>query len=151
MSCSDDPGLSDIPVISDAQIVADTLAQSDASSSILITFKVEDGDGDIGPPENNNAPPNVFLLDKATGFLSESFRLPELSEQAAGKGVKADVTMTANFIRGDICCRYPNGTSGCIPSTAHPLDSIFYTLYLVDLAGHESNRVTVGPLYLRCD
>lgn len=151
IACSDDPNLSDTPVISEARVEADTLSQSDAASSFLIKFRVEDGDGDIGPPSNNNAPPNVFLIDEASGFQSESFRLPELSEQAAGKGVKADVTMQANFVRGDICCRYPDGSSGCFPSQMYPLDSIFYTIYLVDMAGNESNRQRIGPVYLRCD
>ena len=69
----------------------DTLKQGNfQQDSLIVVFKFEDGDGDIGrtdqEPENN-----VFFIDERTGTLDNTFGIPEIPQEGAGNGVEGEI------------------------------------------------------------
>lgn len=151
VSCTDAPDFSDTPEIDYLGVENNFLKQSSVVDTVLIRLSIMDAQGDLGERFVDDPEPTVYLIDERDNFQAATFKLPKIDKQGSGNGVEADVTLLYRIIRGDICCRYPDGTSGCVPSTAHPVDSIFYNLYVVDHAGHQSNEIRVGPVYLECD
>ena len=149
VSCTDAPDFDDVPELTYIGIQNDVLAQSTVEDTVVIQLSVTDANGDIG--ENDAGDPSIFMTDEKDGFELPPFTLPRLSEQGTGKGIRADINLLFIVKKGDICCRYPDGTGGCIESLRFPMDSLFYDMYLVDHAGNESNHVRVGPIYLLCD
>ena len=148
-SCTDAPNFNDVPALTFDGLIRDTLAQSTDIDTVYIKLTITDANGDIGETDNGQA--SVFLTDERDGFEQPPFILPRISQQGTGKGIKAEVTLLFRAVKGEFCCRYPDGTGGCFESTQFPLDSLFYDTYVVDHAGNESNHVRVGPIYLICD
>ena len=149
VSCTDAPDFDDTPSLTFNGIANATFAQSIDVDTAFINFTITDANGDIG--QNSSGEPTVFMTDERDGFELQPFTLPKISEQGTGKGITADVTLLFRVVKGDLCCRFPDGTGGCIESTEYPVDSLFYDMYVMDHAGHESNHVRVGPIYLLCD
>ncbi len=149
LACTDAPDFNDVPSLTFDGIINNTIAQSIVEDTVIIQLTVTDANGDIGGNTGNQ--PTVFMTDEADGFALPPFTLPALSEQGTGKGIQVEISLLFIVKKGDLCCRYPDGTGGCIESTQYPLDSIFYDMYVVDHAEHESNHVRVGPVYLICD
>ncbi len=95
-----------------------------------ITFSVEyrDGDGDLG--ENNPDITNLFVIDNRVG-ITEAFRVSQL----APDGANVPITGTLQVV---------------LPSTGITDNStsqtVNYTIYMVDRAGNESNRVTTQDI-----
>ena len=53
------------------------------------------------------------------------------------------------------CCLYPGGVFNACDQTEpavsqFPVDTLIYEIYIVDRAGHESNRVLTDPVFLQC-
>jgi len=151
IGCTDTPEFNDTPELTYDGIQNNFLAQSTARDTVFILFSLTDAQGDIGERFPNDPNPSVFLIDERDDFVASTFLLPKINKQGSGNGVRADVRLLYPIVRGDLCCRYPDGTGGCIPSTDFPVDSIFYSLHVVDHAGNESNRIRVGPVFLTCD
>ena len=149
VACTDAPDFDDVPELTYVGVINNQLAQSSVEDTVIIQLSVTDANGDIG--ENDAGDPSVFMTDERDGFALPPFTLPRLSEQGTGKGIRADINLLFIVKKGDICCRFPDGTGGCIESMRYPLDSLFYDMYLVDHARNESNHVRVGPIYLQCD
>ena len=145
--CTNAPDFNDVPELTYIGVQNNLLAQSTARDTVLIQVSITDAQGDIGGTDA----PAAVLIDEYDGFEAATFQLPQMAKQGSGNGIKADITLYHIVVRGGLCCRYPDSTGGCIPSTTYPLDSIFYSLHVVDQAGNESNRVRVGPVYLQCD
>ena len=148
-ACTDAPEFDDVPALTYNGILNNTFAQSIDTDTAFILFTITDANGDIG--QNSLGTPSMFFTDELDGFELQPFTLPKISDQGTGKGIEMDVTLFFRVIKGDVCCRYPDGSGGCVPSSQNPLDSLFYDVYVKDHAGHESNHVRVGPIYLVCD
>jgi hypothetical protein len=148
LACTDTPDFDVVPALTFDGVFNNTFAQSRAIDTAIIALTITDADGDIG--ESPLGLPTVFIVDEKDGF-TQTFRLPRISEQGTGKGIKAEAQILYIINKGGLCCRYPDGTGGCIPSTEYPIDSFFYDTYVIDHAGNESNHVRVGPIYLICD
>ena len=149
IACTDVPDFNVVPSLNFEGIDRNVLSQNGAKDSFYVRLMVTDADGDIG--ERENFLPTIFLIDMADGTQAFTFDVPRFDDRGGSNGIEAEIRLTAVVNRGDLCCRYPDGSSGCIPSEDFPVDSFFYETYLVDRAGNESNRVVVGPLYLTCD
>ena len=148
-ACADSTDFSDTPNLEFREVRENVVYQSLDKDTFFIDLYVEDANGDLGGDITD--PPNVFMIDQRDSSVSYTFQLPKIPDEGTGNGIAADITLLAIVIKGDQCCIYPDGTSPCTPSVVYPMDTIFFDTYLIDNAGHESNHVMVGPVYIRCD
>lgn len=113
--------------------------------SLFVTFRFEDGDGDLGrtdqEPDNN-----IFFIDERTGTLDNTFAIPTLPADGAGNGVEGQI----RILLFSTCCIYPDGSDPCVPNDQYPLDTVQYRIYIKDRAGHTSNEILTPPIILLC-
>ena len=86
--CLEAPNYPDEPYIEFLSLSKDTMDQGIfQQDSLIVRFRFEDGDGDIGrtdaDPENN-----IFFIDERTGTLDNTFGIPTIPEDGAGNGVE---------------------------------------------------------------
>lgn len=98
------------------------------SDSVYFELSYEDEDGDLG--ENDPAASNLFLTDERIP-LTYKFRISELTPN-----------QMELHIKGSLRLSLPNTVSvkGSGP------ESVQYSLYVVDRAGHKSNILTTNSL-----
>ena len=89
--CLEAPNYPDEPYIEFLSLSKDTMDQGIfQQDSLIVRFRFEDGDGDIGrtdaDPENN-----IFFIDERTGTLDNTFGIPTIPEDGAGNGVEGEV------------------------------------------------------------
>jgi hypothetical protein len=98
---------------------------------VTITIKYEDGDGDLG--ENDDNVKNCFVRDNRIG-ITYQYRIQQLAPTGSS------IPITGNL---DI------EIGGQILTDSSSQQSVTYTLYVVDRAGHKSNEVTTGAILIR--
>ncbi len=144
--CVESPNFPIEPKIEFISLSKDTLRQGIfQQDSLFVTFKFEDGDGDIGrtdqEPDNN-----VFFIDERTGTLDNTFGIPEIPQEGAGNGVEGQV----RILVFSTCCIYPDGSDPCTINDNYPTDSLRYRIYIKDRAGHTSNEILTPNIVLLC-
>jgi hypothetical protein len=98
------------------------------SDAVTITIKYEDGDGDLG--ENNANAKNCYVTDNRIG-ITYSYRI----QQLAPSNSSVPITGNLNIELG-----------GQVITDSSSQQSVNYTVYVVDRAGHQSNSVTTGAV-----
>src|SRR6187402_1851314 len=78
--CLEAPNFPDEPYIEFLSISKDSLQQGIfQEDSLMVTFRFEDGDGDLGrtdqEPDNN-----IFFIDERTGTLDNTFAIPTIPQ-----------------------------------------------------------------------
>ncbi len=132
------------PVITLEGISSDTMIQGNLNNDSLILFiGLTDGDGDIGSDDGGF---DVVVTDLRDNFIANRYRLPKVDPTGANNGISGDMQLTVFTT----CCVYPNGQPPCTPSTEFPVDEVQYEVYILDQAGHESNRITTPKITLIC-
>jgi hypothetical protein len=145
--CLKSPDFSDIPFIEFISISKDTLNQGIfQQDSLLVKFRFQDGDGDIGRT-NQQSTNNIFFIDERTGTLDNTFGIPEIPPEGAGNGVEGEV----RIVLFSTCCIYNDGSDPCTINAAMPYDTIRYRIYITDQANHKSNEILTDPIILRCN
>jgi len=144
--CIESPNFPIEPRIEFIGMTQDTLKQGNfQQDSLIVVFKFEDGDGDIGrtdqEPENN-----VFFIDERTGTLDNTFGIPEIPQEGAGNGVEGEI----RILLFSTCCIYPDGSDPCTINENFPVDSLRYRIYIKDRAGHVSNEIVTPTITLLC-
>lgn len=120
-SCNTGTGISEIPEISFESVVPNVVVEY--QDSLYFTISYRDGDGDLG--ENNTDENNLFLQD-SRNQVTYGFRIQQLAPDNAEIAIQGNINVTlpnAAIVNG--------GTS----------ESITYSIWVVDRAGNESNRV----------
>jgi hypothetical protein len=145
-SCLDSPNFPDEPYIEFLSISKDSMLQGVfQEDSLIVRFRFEDGDGDIG--RSDQAPNNnIFFIDERTGTIDNTFGIPAIPQEGAGNGVEGEV----RIVLYTTCCIYPDGSDPCIPNTQYPLDTVQYRIYITDQAEHKSNEILTRPIILWC-
>jgi hypothetical protein len=144
-ACIKAPEFSEVPKIDFVSLSKDTMLQGlNQEDSIIIVFHFEDGDGDIGRMTDTGLN-NVFLYDSRTGQLDNTFGIPFVPPQGSTNGIEGEVYIKVY----STCCIHPQGDP-CTPSAQFPFDEVAYEIYIMDRAGHESNRISTPPIYLNC-
>lgn len=145
-SCKDDNKISEIPSIQFIGINKNVMIQGDLNQdSVIITLEFEDGDGDLGYGSASTQK-DIFVIDKRTGLLSDQFKIPDIpnsNDQAISGSLSIRLYNT--------CCLFSNNIPPCSNPVQFPTDSITYEVYIVDRAGHESNRIESSKVYLLCN
>lgn len=145
--CNDKKVFSETPEIEFVGVNQDTFDQGRlANDSIYLTIRFRDGDGDIGF-ENNTA--NIFLEDSRDGFVN-TFSSPVIPLNTTTASLEGSIQVLVRTLLS-VCCKFTNGQDPCTPSSSQPLDSLYYTIHIMDRAGNQSNEVRSSTLYLRCN
>ncbi|WNJ19570.1 hypothetical protein [Pontibacter sp. G13] len=127
-SCDQGPVFSEIPAIEFIDIQPKEVRQW--QDSILVTFRFEDGDGDLG--EANDTSASIALIDsRVNDGISErdatqTFRLPNLVSDAKNPSIQGEITVRIPF------------TVIRPPALA---ETIRYEIRLWDQAGHAATPI----------
>ena len=127
-SCVNPPDYSPIPEI-EFDSISTTFARS-GQDSITFFIGFTDGDGDVG----SDVKPNLFFLDNRTGY-ADSFKIPNLTTEGNVKAITGTIA-------------YTRSSFSCIPGKL--FDTLYYTIYIEDRAGHRSNQVITPDIVLQC-
>ncbi len=98
---------------------------------VTITIHYKDGDGDLG--ENNDQVKNCFVTDNRIGITYE-YRIKQLAP--TGSSIPIDGNLNIDI-------------GGQVLTDSSSSQSVTYTLYIVDRAGHKSNSVTTAAIVIR--
>ncbi|MCX8112526.1 MAG: hypothetical protein N3E49_04930 [Bacteroidia bacterium] len=99
--------------------------------TIVITIRYKDGDGDLGGQTNGS--PDLFLID-----LRDSSRFPAGYDGILRYNMPRFYEGPPQSIQGSIEITVP-AVARLDPND--PSENIAFEIYLIDRAGHESNRV----------
>ncbi|MBS1780737.1 MAG: hypothetical protein JST70_15520 [Bacteroidetes bacterium] len=138
-ACKKQNSNSSTPFVYFESLTPNSVTASSPKDTVFISFKVVDGDGDLGndPTSGNH---DVYLIDTRVNQANPYF-FPSIPSdlQNAKDGITAHCTVkviAALFLqkRND---------------TAHLLaDTVVYKIYVKDRAGHNSDTITAPPIYL---
>ena len=121
-ACNTENEISEVPEISFISVAPNVVTEY--QDSLVFTISYRDGNGDLG--ENNTDNDNLFVQD-SRNQVTYGFRLQQLAPDNADIAIQGNLNVT-------------------LPNTAiingGQSESVAYTIWLVDRAGNESNRVT---------
>ncbi|MCS6903759.1 MAG: hypothetical protein RML72_02635 [Bacteroidia bacterium] len=109
-----------------------------------ITFRFEDGDGDLGT-NNFSGPPNIFITDNRPNLPYNNppiyyngklnFRLPRsLTPETRNQSIQGTITIAMPYIP--------------IINFFDEPDTTTFSIYIVDRSGNKSNTITTPPLVI---
>lgn len=131
-SCDDSPVFPAEPKVEYLDIFPREVQVGD---SVLITFRFQDGDGDLGT--NDGETTNLTLLDSREvegrvpdGFGVNPYTLPSLTPDAKNPSIQGEVTVKINSM-----VRLPDVARG------EP-DSVRYQIILIDRAGNQATPIS---------
>jgi hypothetical protein len=110
------------------------------SDTAYLYFEYTDGDGDLGKDPNSTSA--IFLMDSRDSTVRQ-YPFPIIEAEEAHD--------PAYGMSGDCLVNIQAATLIPRPDTLHMTkgDTVRFTTYIVDEAGHESNRFTTPNLYIR--
>ena len=121
-ACDKLTAVSDVPEISFESVVPNVVTAY--QDSLYFTISYRDGDGDLG--QNNTDDNNLFVQD-SRNQVTYGFRIQQLAPDNATIAIQGNLNVT-------------------LPNTAiingGASESVSYTIWVVDRAGNESNRVS---------
>lgn len=134
-ACTKNKG-SKIPSIGEVSVFPQTVRAGVPNDTVFISFKVADGDGDLGQAPSSGKY-DIYLRDKRTDSII-GYYFPEIPKEIAdGKdGVDGNCTVIINAAFLQLRPDHPE------------LDTLQYEIYITDKAGNESNRITTWDIYL---
>lgn len=101
------------------------------TDSVTVTIKYNDGDGDLG--ENTTGVKNCFVRDNRIGITYE-YRIRQLAPDDSAIPIEGTLNIEL-------------GGQGITDNSTQ--QSVSYTIYLKDRAGHQSNSVTTSAITIR--
>ena len=101
------------------------------SDSVTVTIKYNDGDGDLG--ENDASVKNCFVTDNRIG-ITYKYRIKQLAPDGANIPIEGNLNIEL-------------GGQGITDGSNQ--QSVSYTIYVVDRAGHQSNSITTSNITIR--
>ncbi|MBL7821180.1 MAG: hypothetical protein JNL65_11245 [Saprospiraceae bacterium] len=145
IACSGDDTESIVPKINFIALTKTKMTQGDFfEDSLRLILSFEDGDGDLGFPQNDNRY-DITLIDSRNNQIQDQYKLPPLpdSEGRAQKGQMSLLVYTS-------CCLFKDQIPPCSAPPQYPLDSLIYKIILRDRSGHTSDTVYSDKVYLKC-
>jgi hypothetical protein len=131
-SCIKPPDYGEVPVIEYKSISADTVNEN--TDSLIIVFSFTDGDGDVGPTDDQDSTINLFLIDSRDNSIKE-YQLPNITPGGNVKAISGEVTVKVESF-------------ACQPG--NEFDQMTYTIQIKDRAGHLSNTINTDPITIDC-
>ncbi len=124
--CAEDITFEATPQIELVSIGPSTLIELQDSIHIVVAY--EDGDGDLG--ENDPEAKNFFIRDERIDLTYE-FRIQELVPGGSEVPIRERLELTL-----------PN----TVITNGGNSQTVTYRIWVVDRAGHESNRISAGTI-----
>lgn len=144
-ACIIAPDYSIIPEINFEWINKNVIDQGRVrDDSLYIRIGFTDGDGDIGDEQNKA---NIFMQDDRDGMLV-TYSMPLIPQKGVANGVSGTITVLHTTLF-NVCCYYPNADPCSIPDKP-TTDTVTYSIYIEDRAGHKSNVITMQPIVINC-
>lgn len=125
-ACNTVDEISDIPEISFESVSPNVVTEY--QDSLYFTISYRDGDGDLG--QNNTDNNNLFIQDSRNQVVY-GFRIQQLAPDNADIAIQGNLNVTL-------------GNTAIVNGGAS--ESVSYTIWVVDRAGNESNRVTTSSV-----
>lgn len=118
------------------------------ADSIVLTFTYTDGDGDIGSMGSDSSSSLFFIDQRDNKTIVPAYRLPFIEPQGTGNGISGEISVRL----GQTCCIFiePGGIPRTCEDVPTAKDTVIYSVYIRDRAGHESNRILTPPITLIC-
>lgn len=136
VSCQRDPVV--FPVQPQIEFVSMSPKWVPEFGTLTITLRYKDGDGDLGGQPDGMS--DLFLLD-----LRDSSRFPQGYDGILRYNMPRFYEGSTQSIQGTIQISVP----GIARLDANsPAESVAFEIYLIDRAGHESNRVRTDTAYI---
>jgi hypothetical protein len=133
-ACINPPDYPTVPQIEFDSLTKTYVKGLPALDSITFYISFTDGDGDLGPV-NNDTTPNLLFKDSRTGFIN-GFQFPFITPEGNVKDISGTIAYT--FSPFD-----------CVPGKK--LDTFSYTISILDRAGNISNEVTTPDIISDCN
>ena len=141
-SCAKAPDLSPVPALTLKSVSKQKMkAGSVNQDSVILDIELTDGDGDIGYVEAGQRKPDLFIIDKRTDNLYDSYIIPTIPQQGINNGIIAQMKVKLYTQ----CCT----VNPCDPDPNQADEALPLALYLVDRAGNQSNLLEIS-LQLEC-
>ncbi|XZF12885.1 hypothetical protein ACTHGU_13950 [Chitinophagaceae bacterium MMS25-I14] len=129
-----------IPFITYEGMRSDSVKAGSSKDSVTITFHFTDGDADLGHSINDTSK-DIYVTDSRDTTQVLSFNFPSIdpSLENPDKGIEGDCTFSipAAFMQARDSVHQVTG------------DTLHYSIYIKDIAGHNSNRINTPDIYLR--
>ncbi|MBK8484342.1 MAG: hypothetical protein IPO86_09525 [Saprospiraceae bacterium] len=143
--CTKPENGSEIPKIELIGVSKTEMTQGDLNQdSLWLQFRFEDGDGDLGYGSGDSRK-DIRVIDGRTGNIQDEYKIPDLipSDKETQKGVLTILIFTS-------CCLFKDNIPPCSNPPQYPKDSLDFIINLIDKAGHISNDLHSGKIYLNC-
>lgn len=139
--CFNAPEYNDVPVIkfNSWRYNSFPVQMTDNSSdSLSLYFDFTDGDGDLG--DTTTGVNNIFIRDLKTD-ITDKYKMDIIPQN----GSVLDISGTVEVKVG------PNLLGRCLlPGITKPIDTTKYEVYIVDRAGHQSNKIITTEMLFEC-
>jgi hypothetical protein len=144
MSCYKTPTYPIVPHIDFAGYTVNQPYIIPDTGNLRITFT--DGDGDLGMLNNSDSGTlsKVFIYNIKYSLTSPSY-IPIIPQKGTTKAISGSIDIKlAGSLGVGLFDR-----SSCL-LFQHPLDTLTFSIYIVDRAGNKSNVITTPPLVVSC-
>ena len=115
------------------------------TGNLRITFT--DGDGDLGMLNNSDSGTlsKIYINNIKYALPSVPRNIPIIPQKGTTKAISGtiDIKLAGSGGVGLLDESY------CL-LIQHPLDTLTFSIYIMDRAGHKSNVITTAPLVVRC-
>ena len=148
-SCTKPPDYPIEPVLEFNRLSRNSMKQGFTNNdSIVVTVNFTDGDGDLGHTDSTI---DIFVKDTRIPDASPlPFKMPFVPVQGVGNGISGEISI----LTYNTCCIYEGIYNPCDftePAvTEYPVEPLIYEIFIMDRAGHESNRVLTDTIWLQC-
>lgn len=157
-SCVKAPQYPDVPQIKFVSVSSSYVTSGNVDT---ITFSFTDGNGDIAPNTNDSSNDNCIIPGVDSSVFYNNYYNIFLFKSNDNFGCSApDVYASPNLVptgtykalSGQIVVYEPVRSYACFTcdSSCHTIDSVIYTIYLIDLNKHLSNAIKTSAIYITC-
>ncbi len=142
VSCAQKPDLTNEPTIEYLGASKKILKQSSLlQDTTFLSFKIADGDGDIGDLDNKRKT-GIQVIDKRTGNIYDDYVIPAIPQQGANNGVVINMRL---LLFSTCCVLQP-----CDPFKDQPNEKLPLEVTIMDNSGNKSKPILINDLELRC-
>lgn len=108
--------------------------------TLIVNLSFSDTDGDLSGIQGN-----IVIIDNRNGEIHFTNTIPNLPDAKQGNVGTMQLSIPT------LCCIFDDGTPACEAPPNMPTNQLTFDIYVIDAAGHESNRVTTPQIELVCN
>lgn len=139
--CSSGPVFDVEPEILFMDVSPKQVSRSNPDDLFVITIHFQDGDGDLGDNTGEKVS-NLFIRDTRDNIpdsvRTEAFSMPDLTPQTRKPSIQGTIDINVEVL--------PQLSKDFPPYVGPDAEDIYYDVWLVDRAGHQSNTVRTSAI-----